>query len=164
MTDILIGAAYGVFVVGLFLGAWKVVGTVVDARRMASTAMERVEGYGNTTKEAWVRADQAQRAVHAQLKGLDKLGGVERLSDFLDRLAAMEKRLAEIDLSVLDTAEKVAARLSDRERKRGARNKADDTDELEDEAAWWARARSSHPLPGMPTDPSQLPLMPNEDS
>jgi len=157
MTDFLLGAAAVLFVVGLGTGLRMIVGMVTDARRMASTALERVEAYGNTTKEAWTRAERAQTVVDRTLKGLDKLGGVERVSDLLDRLSGMEKRIAEIDLTVLDTAEKVAARLSDRERKRNGRI-APAADEDDDEATWWARARAAHPLPGMPTD--QLPLMP----
>lgn len=156
MTDLLLGAGIAV----ALLGGWKAWRMVLDASRTAHKALEQCEAYGNTTKEAWVRAERAQLIVDRTLKGLDKLGGVDRVSDLLDRLSKMEKQIAEIDLTVLDTAEKVAARLSDRERKRAARDKAPEESELGDDAAWWARARAAHPLPGMAADGAQLPLLP----
>lgn len=101
---------------------------------MASEAMERVEAYGK------------------------KGGASAALQDASQRLAALERQVAGIDLAVLDTAEKVATRLADRERKRTARA-AEPAAEEEDDAAWWARARAAHPLPGMPAEHSQqMPL------
>ncbi len=99
-------------------------------------------------------ASEALEAVQAYGK---RGSGSAALQDVNQRLSALERQVAGIDLAVLDTAEKVAARLSDRERKRQARAQPAEEDELDDEAAWWARARSAHPLPGMP---EQLPLMP----
>jgi len=152
MTDLLVGFAAAI----LAIGAWKAYGTASEWIRSVE---RRLTALAEAAAAAGPRATFAQDSVLRTLKGVDKLGGIERLGDFLDRLAAMEKRIAEIDLTVLDTAEKVAARLSDRERKRTKQAVAAEEVELDDDAAWWARARAAHPLPGMPVDPAQLPLM-----
>jgi glycerol-3-phosphate dehydrogenase len=139
MTDFLLGAAVVVFGLALGQSVRIVLGKLQEARTMASEALEAVS------------------------VGKGTLNGSQAVLDLSGRLATLERKVAEIDLSVLDTAEKVAHRLSDRDRKRAAKAAPAD-EELDDEAAWWARARSAHPLPGVPAA-DQLPLlaMPEDD-
>lgn len=106
-----------------------------------------------------LRNAQGISARLAKLEGERVVNPGAAIADLSERLDRAERKIAGMDLAVLDTAEKVAARLSDRERKRSARS-ASSEDDLDDEAAWWARARAAHPLPGMPTDTAQLPLLP----
>lgn len=135
MADYLVGFLLALAVLGVASGLRMVLGMVQDGRRMAADAINRVEAYGK------------------------KGGSSAAVQDIAQRLAALERTVAGIDLAILDTAEKVAARLSDRERKRKERAAPAEEAELDDDAAWWARARAAHPLPGMPADPAQLPLM-----
>lgn len=138
MADYLVGFLLALAVAGVVASLRIALGTLKDARRMASEALERVEAYGK------------------------KGGSSASLQDAAHRLAALERQVAGIDLAVLDTAEKVAARLTDRERKRTARTAAPVEDDDTDDAAWWARARAAHPLPGMPKDAAQLVLADTE--
>lgn len=77
------------------------------------------------------------------------------------RLGDLAEQLAEDRLSILDTAEKVAARLSDRERKRRRVEEVppEDHDEVPEPSILLARARAAYPLPGMNgVAADQLPL------
>ncbi len=134
----------GALVTFALILAWKVVGQHLDTLR---TTPDRLDALAKTVGECYVRADFAQNSVLRTMKGLDKLGGVERVTDLLDRITALEKRVASIDLEVLDTAEKVANRLSDRERKRRDRDEPEEIEE--DEATLMARARAAFPLPSL---------------
>lgn len=78
----------------------------------------------------------------------------QAILDLQDRLTRVEQRVAENELEILDTVEKVSHRLADRERKRRTRSEEippDDHDEApNDPGELLARARAAYPLPQLP--------------
>lgn len=78
------------------------------------------------------------------------------VEDLAERLNKLERTVAAMDLKVLDTAEKVAHRLQDRERKRTrAQEEIGEVDDPpNDPGLLLARARAAYPLPGLANAPS----------
>ena len=98
-----------------------------------------------------VRCSELESKLNQYVGAVDQLRGrtmsAGAVSDLNTRLTALEKNVAQMDLEVLDVAEKVAARLSDRERKRRDREQPEEDEE--DEAQMMARARAAFPLPSL---------------
>lgn len=144
------------------------------AMRVQETLEDARSGVG-IAREAHARLDTLTvRVADLELRALRALEQAPaRVEDLVKRVTRAEARLASMDLTILDTAEKVAHRLTDRERKRaaprpGAHSAAaaelDDAVDAADDAAWWARARAAHPLPGMPAQmPAELTLFEDTD-
>lgn len=76
------------------------------------------------------------------------------IAELQDRLDLLEEQRAADRLRLLDTAEKVARRLTDRDRKRAERAAPDDDDDDDAESPGdlLAVARLQYPLPGFPGD------------
>lgn len=95
-----------------------------------------------------------ERSRTAQRPALDDITAIlKRVDRLTDRVNQLELQLTDERLTILDTAEKVAARLADRERKRGSRKMSDD--EIDDELLLHPdfalqRAREQYPMPVNP--------------
>lgn len=91
------------------------------------------------------------RSGKASGTALDALQTLQRSLDELSgRVDGLHLQVTQQRLTILDTAEKVANRLQDRERKRRERAEVGDPDEIEDDATLLALARQKYPLPQMP--------------
>jgi len=147
MLDALWGFALGFAVVLALIAAWKGAGTLRDALGTAAAMRGAVDVLALDLAALW--------EAFGKLRNLPQGTAV---IDLAERLARLEQRVADIDLEVLDTAERVAHRLRDRERKRGTSRSEigaeDEPDFPVHPDILLARAKASGQFP----DVRQLPL------
>lgn len=162
MTD-----AVGWFVLGFVLTfalvqGWKRAGMALEARRTRDeglshrvATLERAQDELHTfTRE--IGAAVGRLATQQEQSGQ---GAADRaIAQLSERLAKMERAVAEQDLTILDTAERVAHKLQDRRRKRPG-EPGDEEEITNDPNLLLARARAHFPLPDS-RDAQQLKALP----
>ena len=121
--DVLLGFAATL----LLIGCWKAYG-------WAREQLRKVAQLETALKDVWA---------------LQRAGGQDVVKDVAERIARAEKRIAEMDLTILDSVEKVAHKLQDRARKRRDAQEVDAVDDApNDPNLLLAQARAAYPLHG----------------
>lgn len=184
MTDALYGFTLGFVFVLALIAAWRLRGWVREVERrfdgLAVTIGELASaqrGYLTTNEwDGWKRGGPLANVVRdldvlnvrlAKMEERESAAGASdaALANLAARLSTAEKQLAAQDLAILDTAERVAHRLRDRQRKREEAEVSEVDDAANDPNLLLARARAAYPLiPGAPVqDPAQLQLLAADD-
>jgi chromosome segregation ATPase len=138
MTDALMGFTLGFAVVLTVTVLWKAIGAVREWYGSIEDELGRLEvGWDSVQVSIEDHTQQLMRLAE-RIENSGAGAADAALAQLAARVSKIEKALAEQDLTILDTAERVAHKLQDRQRKRnGAR-------ELEEEAE------------DVPTDPNLL--------
>ena len=171
MTESLMGFTLGVLIVVVASLLWKAQGTRKERERNVDAQLR--------TLSAHMLEGIKQREYQAQYEErLGKLyqGFDERIAQAVEnagsgasdaaiaqlaaRITAVEKQLAAQDLTILDTAERVAHKLQDRRRKRDQAELGEIDDAPHDPAQLLAEARRAYGVTA--ADPAQLSIIGGE--
>lgn len=175
----MITAALIGFTVGfLLVVVWKAAGRARERARNVAVLVEAFPDLRDLVTSHTARLDtwdfqlpgqfeSFQKALQVRLDAIAAGSSDAAIAQLAARISAIEKQLTAQDLTILDTAERVAHKLQDRRRKREAAE-AGDVDEIqdpqhEDPAFALARARAFYNTPQPqqlpPQDPQQLELV-----
>lgn len=170
MSESLMGFTLGFVVVLAAVGVWKVYGWAQEQRRMIEQLRVRGAATAALTEDLERLIGGFQREVvevRSMPRGTADGASDAAIAQLAGRLSKLEKSLAEQDLTILETAEKVAHRLQDRRRKRDQAEVGDDIDDIPtDPNLLLARARAAFPMgsPPTPNDSTQLTLVDEQRS
>lgn len=155
MTEALMGFTLGFLVVLTAVQLWKAAGA---AKERARTLDKRIEDAGELAVLAHRIAEQARVAVNSLPTRSGEGASDAAIAQLAGRISKLEKDLAAQDLTILDTAERVAHKLQDRKRKRDEQTEVGDPDEIpNDPNLLLAHARAAFGVRA--PDPSQLELV-----
>lgn len=156
MTESLMGFTLGVLIVVVASLLWKWQGTARERARKMAALEESV---------LFLQQDTAglQRQVieiRSLPRGTDNGASDAAIAQLSGRLMQLEKAHAAQDLTILETAEKVAHKLQDRRRKRDQAELGDIDDAPNDPAQLLAEARRAYGVTS--ADPAQLSIIGGE--
>lgn len=163
MTESLMGFTLGFLIVLAAVGVWNVRGWALEQVRNAERTAVRVVNLQREIDELVMENNTLKRNVielrsapHLQASGASDAA----IAQLAGRLTQLEKAHAAQDLTILETAEKVAHKLQDRRRKRDQAELGDIDDAPNDPAQLLAEARRAYGVTA--ADPAQLSIIGGE--
>lgn len=167
MTESLMGFTLGVLIVLIASLLWKAQGMARElARKWETSAHRIVDAQREIDELREMLADVEEKHGKFYAKMLEALhsGGTgasdAAIAQLAGRLSQLEKAHAAQDLTILETAEKVAHKLQDRRRKRDQAELGEIDDAPNDPAQLLAEARRAYGVTA--PDPAQLQLIGGE--
>lgn len=170
MTESLMGFTQGFLLVLVAFAAWNAFRTAREwVRRITHDTRTAIEALSAPDGSVDLRFRSMQEAVQHHLERLRQdvaqqgTGASDAaIAQLATRISALEKQLAQQDLTILDTAERVAHKLQDRRRKRDDAAEVGDVDDAPNDPNFLlARARAQHPDPAF-MGGRQIELLPDE--
>jgi len=161
MSESLLGFTLGVLIVLVASIAWKAQRTLQEWRRKVEDRLDALED-GDEEYERRIGTIAQKVALLREVVQTGNGAGAAdaALAQLAGRLTQLEKAHAAQDLTILETAEKVAHKLQDRRRKRDQAELGEIDDAPNDPAQLLAEARRAYGVTA--PDPAQLQLIGGE--